>query len=206
MEQVAKTYRPGNVSYEKNKITVETETNSTSVLFEDISSLSFRKQSYFKGNKTIVVIGILIFFLSFISCFGTFDKSNPDASSKIGMYFFLSLGGLVVVIWGINSNKINFENVILETRGGSKVYFSVDEFEGEHIISSIEDKRREYQVSLSKKGKPSKKEIELENEIDTNITSSDILLQVEKLSKLKDSGILTQEEFDEQKTKLLSKL
>ena len=46
----------------------------------------------------------------------------------------------------------------------------------------------------------------IENEIDTTVTSNEILQQIEKLSNLKDSGILTQEEFDEQKTKLLSKL
>jgi hypothetical protein len=175
MEQVNTTYRPGNVSYEKNKITVETETSSTSVLFEDISSLSFRKQSYFQGNKTIVITGMLIFLLSLVSCFGTFDKDNPDAGSKMGYFILLSVGGLIVFFWGFLTNKITFENVIIETRGGSNVYFSVDEFEGEYVISSIEDKRREYQVSLSKKEKSTKKEVEIEKETEKDIPSNDIL-------------------------------
>jgi hypothetical protein len=201
MEQVVSAYRPGDVSYEKNKITVETGTNSTSILFEDISSLSFTKQSHYLGNKTIIIIGIIVFFLSFMSCL-----TNVKSESKVELYFFLALGGIGMIFWGLFSNKIDFENVIIETRGGSKVYFSVDEFEGEYVISSIEDKRREYQVSLSNLEKETTKEIKIENEIDTTTSSNDIIQQIEKLSKLKDSGILTQEEFDEQKTKLLSKL
>ncbi len=73
MEQVNTTYRPGNVSYEKNKITVETETSSTSVLFEDISSLSFRKRSLNLGDKTIIYIGVFLFGLGFISCLSNIE-------------------------------------------------------------------------------------------------------------------------------------
>ena len=41
---------------------------------------------------------------------------------------------------------------------------------------------------------------------DTNNSQPDILTQIEKLGKLKDSGIITEDEFIEQKKKLLEKL
>ncbi len=200
MDHLNNKYQPGNISYENNKITVETDVNSTSVLFEDISSLSYRKNSQFLGDRNLQQIGVVLFFIGFISCIVTLGSTT----SKLGL--FLNLGSMVLILIGIFSNKVEFENVFIETRGGRIVYFSVDEYSGEEVISSIEEKRREFQIAHSKNEKSVKKEDNSDLKKETNSNSNDILEQLEKLSKLKDSGIITQEEFENQKTKLLSKL
>ena len=40
----------------------------------------------------------------------------------------------------------------------------------------------------------------------TDESTKDVLATIEKLAKLKDMGVITQEEFDEKKTELLAKI
>ena len=57
---------------------------------------------------------------------------------------FLSL---VVGIVLANKNKIEFDNVAVETRGGKIIRFTVDSGEGKATMEQIEEDKRKWEVN-----------------------------------------------------------
>jgi|688.fasta_scaffold911167_1 hypothetical protein len=134
--------RPGNLSFEDNKLRVSTENDITSVLFEDISSLSVRKGS--GVNFKFVVFGIISLFIGYIiskvfyvDIEMSFDSFNLWKNLKSLFY----LGGVVLFILSF-INREYWDNVVVETRGGQLIIFSVLEGDGLKYLEDIELKKR----------------------------------------------------------------
>ena len=102
-----------------------------SVLFEDVSSLSWTSCS--KANPK----GYLFFLLPFVFTFFI---------DELGISTYLALGVAAVVAgaWYAFSNKVKWDNVILETRGGKKITFSVEKGEGMTVMEKIEEDKRNH--------------------------------------------------------------
>lgn len=134
--------RPGTLSFDDNKLRVSTENEITSVLFEDISSLSVRKSS--GVNFKYVVFGIISLFIGYIistvyyyDIEMSFDSFNLWKNLKILFYL---LGFILIILSFINREY--WDNVVVETRGGQLIIFSVLEGDGLRYLEDIELKKR----------------------------------------------------------------
>ena len=146
-------------------------------------------------------------------------RSKHPLSSLVGTYLLriekegvqYSIEGLIgkianpqVLIPWENIERIEVQQILWNT---DFVVFSNSgkSFKVPNVEKSAAKNAKELILKLQKEhqSKPSQN---LQNVSIPNNPNIDLVDQLEKLSKLKDSGILTQEEFDEQKTKLLSKM
>jgi hypothetical protein len=64
---------------------------------------------------------------------------NADKGSSFA--YLIIFGGVVLIIMGI-VNKLVWEDVIIETRGGMLLSYSVDENKAQTEVNKIEDARR----------------------------------------------------------------
>lgn len=113
-----------------NKIRISYNNGTDSVLFEDISSISFKSISYVNILLAFScsVLGIIISFS------GSFS-GKPD----------IGILGIIIIIIGIILAfifKIEYDNIIIETRGGKLIVFTVDHGSGKKYIDKIEEDRR----------------------------------------------------------------
>lgn len=126
------TKHPGSFSVDGNKLRVTNKLGMSSVLFEDISSVSFK--SFSIPNWKYFILSLVIPFLFFVF--------------QVVMGFFVAFITIPVFLIGIGLmiyafiNKIKWENVIIETRGGLLIYYSVEENEGINQVDKIEDAKR----------------------------------------------------------------
>jgi hypothetical protein len=121
---------PGNFSIEGNKLRITNKMGMSSVLFEDISSISFKSIQTLNWN--FFLIGLLITFLMTII---------GGSTSNVSIILF----GLIIFIgFTIYSvvNKKKWDNVIIETRGGLLLFYSVDKNEGINQVNRIEEEKR----------------------------------------------------------------
>jgi hypothetical protein len=134
--------RPGNLSFDDNKLRVTTENDITSVLFEDISSLSVRKGS--GVNFKYVVFGIISLFIGYIISkvyYVEIEMSFDSFSLWKNLKLLFYLGGLILIILSF-INREYWDNVVVETRGGQLIIFSVLEGDGLKYLEDIELKKR----------------------------------------------------------------
>ncbi len=134
--------RPGQLSFNDNKLRITTDKETTSVLFEDISSLSIRIGSSI--NLKFLIIGILSLFVGyFISTYFFLDiELNP---SPLNFWNFLKYGFYITGFGSIfySFTKLRYwDNVVVETRGGLLVIFSVLHGDGMKYLEDIEMKKR----------------------------------------------------------------
>ena len=115
---------PGKVTFHDNKVRIEFKSNTESILYEDISSLSSSK--HYVWNWKWIIIG---FFAMYI----------PLLISKA-----LELDGLANLPFMAVKKKNKWDIVIVETRGGKQVYFSVDDGNGIETVDAIENEKRKY--------------------------------------------------------------
>jgi hypothetical protein len=124
--------QPGNYSVEAEKLRVTTPLGMNSVLFEDISSISFIKCS--RPDFKFMLYGFILFVTLMVIGIN---------SESVGMWFSIGLLIFVTSCFVSWFNQVKWDNVIIETRGGMMLLYSVDEGEGITQVDSIEkDKRR----------------------------------------------------------------
>lgn len=125
---------PGAFSVNDNKLRIQNSTGQSSVLFEDISSITWKQISI--PNLTLIMIGIFILF------FGMMIVSiNTKANEGDSILLLFMVVGIGVIIYGY-INKITWEDVIVETRGGMLLSYSVDLNQGQIEVNRIENSRR----------------------------------------------------------------
>jgi hypothetical protein len=126
---------PGNFSISDNKLRIQNSNGQSSILFEDISSITWKKISI--PNLTFIMIGIFILF------FGMMIVSiNTKANEGDSVLLLFIIVGIGFIVYG-NIYKIIWEDVIVETRGGMLLSYSVDQHKGQIEVNRIENARRD---------------------------------------------------------------
>jgi len=129
---------PGKVGFLDNKLRIEFKlTNSTeSILFEDISSMSSSK--VWGLNWLYILLGFIFFIIMTIIGVSVGDSEAGPVIVVIGV-----AGTVAGFILSIIFKKI-WDDVVVETRGGKQVKFSVPEGKGIETVDSIENEKRKH--------------------------------------------------------------
>jgi len=122
---------PGKFSFEDNKLRISNLDGISSVLFEDISSISFKSNSI--PNVKWVLIGFLIGIV--LEILGFNINSNPTV-----FFGFIVIVGFIIYSF---MDRIKWDDVTVETRGGKLLSYSVDLGKGENQVEKIEKLKRE---------------------------------------------------------------
>ena len=133
---------PGSFSINDNKLRIKNLTGETSVLFEDISSISFKKS--FSRNLMYIIFGILTYMLGVT--LGNSSKGDNYKTIIIGLdisevSILICMTGIILIILYF-IKKIKYDDVIVETRGGMLLTYSVKEGEGKNQVNLIEEQKR----------------------------------------------------------------
>lgn len=131
-----KTKRFGKYSISDNKVRVNYQDGSESVLFEDISSISYKTI-----NTPNFLISLGCTFLGFIILIIGCSSGNPKTIITTAII------SVVIIVIGIILMYVirkKFDNVIIETRGGKEIVFSVEYGTGSTQMEKIENTKREY--------------------------------------------------------------
>ena len=118
----------GTVSFIDNKVRINYNDGTDSVLFEDISSISYKSI-----NQPNVLISLAFTFLGIIIMF-----ANIDNLSMLYLSIFIILVGMILLF----VFRIKFDNVIVETRGGKLLVYSVESGMGREQMEKIETEKR----------------------------------------------------------------
>lgn len=123
-----------------NKVRVEKDGESHSVLFEDIASISVIKV----GNPAIpnYLMGLGAGFIIFVITAFMQILTDLDALIVGVIGFFLGAIAAAVVALLFKSNAEVWDNVVIETRGGKKIFYSVDMGMGKNDMDIIEAEKR----------------------------------------------------------------
>ena len=122
---------PGRFSFEDNKLRISNLNGMSSVLFEDISSISYKSNSM--NDLKWIGIGFL-----FLLIFGIYGGSNKNSTLVI-LGYICFFGGIIYSFM----NKIKWDDVTVETRGGKLLSYSVDFGLGENQVEEIEKLKRD---------------------------------------------------------------
>ena len=118
---------PGSFSISDNKLRIQNSMGQSSVLFEDISSITWERKS--TPNLLLIILGAIVMFtLVFIENEGKW------------VVFFLGIG---IAVYGY-INQISWEDVIVETRGGKLLIYSTELNQAQGEVDRIEKARRGY--------------------------------------------------------------
>lgn len=126
---------PGHVSFNDNKLRIEFKDSTESILFEDISSMSNSKVEI--ANGKYILLGLLLFFVFAIVAVSI----ESDAGAYILLIGILGMIALIVLAY---RKKIGWDDVVVETRGGKEVKFSVERGKGIETVDSIENEKRKH--------------------------------------------------------------
>ena len=138
--------QPGSYTVEDNKLRINNLNGISSVLFEDISSISFKAVSF--PNLKLLFGGIFAIFLGF-----AFASNESEGAFQL----FIIVGIVCMILSFIYPEK--WDNVMIETRGGLLLYYSVDFGQGIKQVNSIEEeKRRNSRIIETPKSKSSDEE------------------------------------------------
>lgn len=135
---------PGNFSIHENKVRIQNLNGQSSVLFEDISSITWFNSSI--GNLTLISIGIalLVFgpltIISLGATYSTYHTHDNDSGLNI-LALLIALGSIGLIVYGY-TNKTTWDDVIIETRGGALFSYSVDSGKGRIEVNRIEEAKR----------------------------------------------------------------
>ena len=121
--------QPGSYKVEDNKLRINNKDGVSSVLFEDISSISYKTVSI--PNMLFLFGGVFTVFMSFAFI------SNNDKD----IFYLLFAVGLICVILSLIVQE-KWDNVMIETRGGLLLFYSVDLGKGIQQVNSIEEEKR----------------------------------------------------------------
>lgn len=221
-EQEREKYRKLAIQKEKeylNKYSIPLDTKEIKCTnIDDYSSAKFESialKIWKSDNKLIIIsrdyisdVGKIEIPIDDIKSFKRFGDLHSYTNVTGGGGGGSSLGGAVVggVIAGgagavVGSRKkveeVKTEHIIEDERQ------TILEVQGKDRIHYITFKSKDYDVFL--KLVPNKEVTFIENKND-KISNTDIYKDIEELSKLKDKGILTEEEFNNKKQDLLSKI
>jgi len=135
-------YRKGEYTLTDNKVRVNFIDGSESVLFEDISSISYRTIK--SPNWKIVGIWFGVVCVSAIFAALIYERIILEGQF---VYFLISLLGLLFgFIMMFLTKDINLcDNVFIETKGGKQIVFSVECGFGAEKMEQIENDRRNFQ-------------------------------------------------------------
>ena len=133
---------PGSFSINDNKLRITNLNGESSVLFEDISSISFKKNS--SRNLMYVIFGILTYMWGVT--LGNSSKGDNYKTNIIGLNIsevsiLICMTGIILIILYF-IKKIKYDDVIVETRGGMLLTYSVKEGEGKNQVNLIEEQKR----------------------------------------------------------------
>ncbi|MEN9883194.1 MAG: hypothetical protein RLZZ420_411 [Bacteroidota bacterium] len=126
---------PGNFSISDNKLRIQNSNGQSSILFEDISSITWKKISI--PNLTFIMIGIFILFFGMMIV--SINTKTNQGDSVLLLFIIVGIG---FIVYGY-INKIIWEDVIVETRGGMLLSYSVDQHKGQIEVNRIENARRD---------------------------------------------------------------
>ncbi len=132
---------PGSFSIDENKIRVKNLKGQTSVLFEDISSITWEKIAI--PNVLLITIGVFLIFFGPMYALTFAAKNNSDDSSLNFIMIFIIIVAIGMIISGI-VNKKKWEDVVVETRGGLLLRYSVEDGLAESEVNKIEHARRSF--------------------------------------------------------------
>lgn len=121
--------RFGTPTFIDNKVRVNYGDGVESVLFEDISSLSYKSI-----NQPNPLIGLLMGLIG-----GLFFFLPMFTDMNTGLCIILGIG---VIALSFFLFRIQFDNVIVETRGGKLLVFSVEFGKGQNQMEMIEEEKR----------------------------------------------------------------
>ena len=130
MPQIPFEKNSGSFSISENKLRVRNRTGQSSVLLEDISSITWAKRSMLNSN--LVIIGFITIFIGPIVGYGLFERES------VGL--ILLFAGFAICTYGLR-NKVLWDDVIIETRGGLLLTYSVEAGLGESETDKIETAR-----------------------------------------------------------------
>ncbi len=128
---------PGNFSTDGDKLRIVNNQGMSSVLFEDISSISFKSYNSFDVVKLFSYLfgGSLLFIILLVI-------GGINESGFIMFLGFIILIGSFIYSFTNNKFKIKWDNVIIETRGGLLLFYSVNFGEGINQVNKIEVEKR----------------------------------------------------------------
>lgn len=122
--------RFGTYSIVDNKVRINYNNGTDSILFEDISSISYKTIS-----QPNLVNSFICTILGFIISLAGSGSGN----------FSISILGIIIIFLGFILAfvfKNEYDNIIIETRGGKLIFFTVDHGSGKKYIDKIEEDRR----------------------------------------------------------------
>jgi hypothetical protein len=122
---------PGKFSFEDNKLRISSLDGISSVLFEDISSITYNKVSI--PNMKWFLIGFITIVM------GTFFSLIIQSGVLLGLILLVGFGMVIYTFY----DKIEFDNILVETRGGKLINYTVELGEGENQVEEIEKLKRE---------------------------------------------------------------
>jgi hypothetical protein len=120
---------PGHFSIDGNKLRIENNQGLSSVLFEDISSISYKTISV--PNFIFMVIGFVLYGIILFM-----DWS--DFQTRFSVSVIVLIGFIVYSLM----NKKKWDNVMIETRGGMLLSYSVEFGDGIKQVDKIEEEKR----------------------------------------------------------------
>ena len=130
--------RYGQWSVKDEKLRITYNDSEESVLFEDTSSISYLMIS--NPNPLYFSLSLLI---GFGLSFGGILYGGIDVSFLV--FFFLCTTSIGLIL--TYKNKIKFDNIAVETRGGKIIRFSVDYGKGKSIMEQIEEEKRKWEMN-----------------------------------------------------------
>jgi VIT1/CCC1 family predicted Fe2+/Mn2+ transporter len=133
----ARVKKYGQWSVKEEKLRIIYDDSEESVLFEDTSSISYLKVENI--NPLYMFGGILL------GCIlGIVSMTSGD---DVGLGMILMVGIMILGFILAYTNKIKYDNVAIETRGGKIIRFSVDTGKGKDIMEKIEEEKRKWETS-----------------------------------------------------------
>ena len=121
----------GSYEFIDNKLRIKHGNGVDSVLFEDISSISYKEVSLLNNKASLICtfIGCILF------VYGILVSTNM-------IVFYLGFVTIVIGFVLMFVLKTYFDNVIIETRGGKFLFYSVEHEKGSDQMDAIENERR----------------------------------------------------------------
>ena len=120
----------GAYSLADGKIRINYESGTESVLFEDVSSLSWKSCGHPNFKYLALMLGVFPGILLM--------------QTNLALGCAVAFGSIFVAFIVAVAIQVKFDNVIIETRGGKIIVFSVDAGNGMSVMTKIEDDKRNH--------------------------------------------------------------
>ena len=131
----ARAKRYGQFSVKDEKLRITFKDSEESVLFEDTSSINYLKVE--NPNFLYMILGFVIGIILMV------NSDTSDFAMMMGV-FLIPFGLSIIIAFG---NKIKYDNVAIETRGGKIIRFTVEAGKGKTIMEQIEEEKRKWEMN-----------------------------------------------------------